>query len=183
MKLSNLFEKLEKSNTWKTFKKSEEAENAFFCAGFFIMNFKQNKFEYSLDFRNEESLFAFKIADEDSKEKEPLLTKDKILESPPAPKPLPKIEEKDMKKIKIDIDKIKEVVEKELEKNKIDGLEEVIAVFQQSDEYKKLVWHLTCMSAGFKITIIAIDPLTGDILKLDKKSLLDFVSVRKNDKK
>lgn len=182
MNLSDLFEKLEKSNIWKTFKKDKNSKDAFFCAGFFIMNVKQNKFEYSLDFRNEESLFAFKLPNEEKEDKEPTLTADKLLDSPPAPKPLPKIEEKDLKKIKIDIDKLYEFVEKEFKKQKIDGLEEIIAVLQQSEEHGKLIWHLTCMSAGLKITIIIIDALTGEVIKFDKKSILDFVSVKKPGK-
>ncbi len=179
MKISDLFSRLEKSKAFRDFKKSKETKKAFFCTGFFILNFKQAIFEYSLDFRNEKELFAFKIPIDENEGI--ILTQDKLLENP---KPMPRVDEAQAKNVNPDIEDLKDIVEKEMAKNKITSpLDEIIAVLQNSDESKQLVWHLTCIVAGFTILNVIIDAKSGDLLKFEKKNLLDFASVKKNDKK
>ena len=99
-------------------------------------------------------------------------------------KPLEKIDDKQIVNIKADIEDIQKLVEKELEKNKITNpIEEIIAVFQSNQEEKSLIWTLTCICAGFTIVSMKIDALSGKVLRFDKKNLLDFVSVKKPEKK
>jgi hypothetical protein len=175
MKLQEIFSKLKKSVEWKN--ASKEHKNLFFCAAFLILNFKQNQFEYSLDYRNDKKLLAFKMpADEKSSI---ILTTDDLLESP---KPLEQINESELPKIKIDIEEIKPTVQGAIADNKIQStLEEAIAVLQ--DFNGKIIWNLTCICAGFVILNVHIDPFTGKILKFEKKNLLDFASLKKVDKK
>ncbi|MEK6885896.1 MAG: hypothetical protein AABX17_02940 [Nanoarchaeota archaeon] len=179
MKIIQLLEKLEKSKVFGEFKKDNP--KAFLCAGFIIMNLKQSIFESSLDFRDENDIFTFKIPEED-KEAEITMLKEEIIKNPAAPKPFEQLKEEDIKKIKLDIGDLKETSEKELKKNKItQSLEDIIAIFHKMDE--KLVWHLTCMAAGFTVVNITLDANTKDVIKFEKKSLMDFVSVKKPEKK
>ena len=176
MTLSQLLTKLEKSQAYKDFQKSEENKKAFFCAGFFILNFKSNASEYSLDFRDDKNIFTFKVPINDSDEV--IMRQEELIQSR---KPLEKLNEKEAGKIKTDIEDLKGIVEKELEKNKVTNkLEEIIAVIQMLDG--KLAWNLTCMCEGFTIITVQIDALSAKIIKFEKKNLMDFVSVKKPEK-
>jgi hypothetical protein len=177
MKLGNLLAKLEKSPAYKDFKNDKESKDAFFCAAFLIMNFKQKIFENSLDFRNNKNIFTFKIPEAEDK-KEITMQKEELIASR---KPLEKINKEELKKLKTDAEDLKEIIQNELDKNKIQTkLDEAIAVLQSLDG--KLIWNLTCICAGFTILSLHIDALDGKVLKFEKKNLLDFVSVKKPDK-
>jgi hypothetical protein len=175
MKLQELFLKLRKSEAWK--QQSKENNGIFFCAAFTILNFKQKTFEYSLDFRDDKNLFAFKIPED--KKSEVAFTKDALLENP---KPLERIEEKEIENIKIDIDSIEKIAGKAILDNKVmSALDEAIAVLQNLDG--KVIWNLTCICSGFTIINLHIDPFSGKILKFEKKNLMDFASIRKPEKR
>lgn len=180
MKISNVFSKIEKSKAFNDFKKNPESKEAFFCAGFFILNFKNNISEYSLDFRNDKNIFTFKIPANEKKDEEVTMLKEDLIQ---ASRPLEKIEEKEAKsKFKVDIEDIQKIIQKEMEKAKVtNSLNEIIAVLQIMDG--KLLWNLTCMCEGFTILSSQINPKTGELIKFDKKNLMDFVSVKKLDKK
>ena len=179
MNLKELFSKLEKSSAFKDFRK--ENKDAFFCAAFIIMSIKQSSFENSLDFRNEKEIFTFKIQEGEKNKDEIIMQKEELL---PSRKQLEKIDEKDAKNIKADVESLKKIVEEHLKKNKIENpLEEIIAVLQSSEDGKKLSWHMTCIASGFAIISIIINAKSGNIEKFEKKNLLDFMSVRKPEKK
>ncbi len=178
MKISDLLHKLEKSEIFKNFRKDNETKDAFFCAAFIILNFKQSMFEYSLDFRNDKNIFTFKVPFADTQNSEITMFKEDLLEGR---KPLEKVEEEKAKQIRVDIDDLKLFAEKEIKNNKItQQLEEIIAVLQSQEG--KLVWNLTCMASAFTIINMIIDAETGKIIKFDKKNLMDFVSVKKPEK-
>jgi hypothetical protein len=175
MEISNLLSRIEKSSVFKQFKKDND--HAFFCAGFIILNYKQNLFEYSLDYRDEKNIFTFKIPSDEKAEI--TFLKEDLLEGR---KPLEEVNHSEIKKLKIDIEALKSLVEKELKKNKVtNSLEEIIAVLQNMDG--KLVWHLTCMAAAFTIVNIIFDSHSGEVIKFEKRNLMDFVSVKKPEKK
>jgi hypothetical protein len=170
MKIPTIFElmfKLEKSEIFKKFK--AEYPNSFFCAGFFIFNFKTDTSEYSLDFREDKNIFTFKVPE--AKESSITMIKEEILE---AQKPLEKISSD----VKVDLSEIKALVEQALKDNNIKNkLEEIIAVLQSIDNQK--VWNLTCLCEGFVIISIHIHSETQGILKFEKRNLLDFVKMGK----
>lgn len=162
-----LMNRLEKSEIFKKFK--AEYPNSFFCAGFFILNIKSGVFEYSLDFREERSIFTFKIPE--SKEASITMLKEEILD---VQKPLEKISSD----VKVDLPEIINLVEKALQDNNIKNkLEEIIAVLQLIDGQK--LWNLTCMCEGFTIISMHIHSETQGILKFEKRNLLDFVKMGK----
>jgi len=180
MKLFKILDEFEKSKIYKEFRKSKETKDAFFCATFLIMNFKNNTFELSFDFRNEKEIFTFRIPSNKKLKEEIVIQKEAII---PSRKQLEKIDEKNLKKIniKVDIEDLKEIVEQQLKNHKIKNpLIEIIAVFQMLNN--KLVWNLTCICEGFIIVSLQIDASSGVVLEFKKKNLFDFISVKKPDK-
>ena len=175
MKLQTLFTRLGKSQEFIEFK--QKNAEAFFCTGFFVLNFKQNIFEYSLDYRDDKKLYAFRVPTE---EKEKILfTTEDLIENP---KPMEKIDEDAIKNLKADIEDIKEIVEQAIWDNNIkNSLEEVIAVLQCMNG--KIVWNMTCICSSLSVVNVNINPFTGDVTKFEKKNLLDFATVKKVDKK
>jgi hypothetical protein len=131
------------------------------------MNFKTQVFEYSLDYRNDKQIFTFKIPE---REEEQVVMQTEEIIQVENKKPLEKI----TLDVQVDIEDLKEIIEKALENNSIKNkLEEFIAVLQKIDS--SLVWHLTCICEGFTILNVIINPETGAIEKFEKKNLLDFV--------
>jgi len=175
MKIQTLFKKLETLDKYQEFKK--ESASAFFCAGFFIMDFKRAKFEYSLDFRDDKNVYGFKIPQDESEQL--VFTSDPLIETP---KPLEKIDTSLISKIKTDIEDLKELIEEALFDNSIKNiLEEVIAVLQSLNG--TVIWNLTCILSSLSVVNVQIDPFSGEIIKFEKKNLLDFASIKKLDKK
>lgn len=165
MKTIELLKRLEESEEFKSFKESDEGKDAFLCAGFFVLNFKSNIFDYSLDFRNESKIFSFKIPE--TKDSQIIIQAEDLIQ---AQKPLEKINPD----VQIDIEQLREIVEKELQKNSIKNkLEEIIAVLQNMNG--KMLWNLTIMCEGLTIINSHIDSEKGAILKFEKKNLLDFI--------
>ena len=178
MKISKLIQSLEKSKTFKEFQKTKEGKESSLCAAFIIFNLKQDSFENSLDFRNEKDIFTFKIPSD--KKEEIIMSKEEIM---PSRKQLEEIPNDKLEKLKVEPENLQEIIEKQLKEKKIIGnLEEIIAVLQ-SNESKELIWNLTCIVSGFVILSVQIDALSGNLIKFDKKNLLDFVSVKKPGEK
>jgi hypothetical protein len=177
MILQALSRKLEKSEVYQKF--ISEHPNAFLCAGFFILNFKSNIYEYSLDFREERKIFTFKIPEVQSGESKIIMTEEDLLETQV---PLEKIS----LDVQTEIDDLKPIVEKALMENKIKNkLEEIIAVLQNLTLGKDdlsgkplgchTMWNLTCMCEGFTIITVHISSESGKIIKFEKKSLFDMI--------
>jgi len=162
------YELLNKLNSSQTFKDFEERNpKAFFCAGFFILNFKANIFDYSLDYRDQENLFSFKIAED----KEVVINKEPIIKN------MPQMEKINCD-VQIDIEDLKNIVNQNLQKNNIKNkLEEIIAVLQSYQGNK--IWNLTCICESFAIINMHINPENGQVIKFEKKNLLDFASFKK----
>ncbi len=158
MLLHQLHTQLEKSQVFKEFKNKNP--EAFLCAGFFILNFKNNIYDYSFDYRTEQEIFTFKVpvAGEIIMLQEPILDQQK---------PLEKIN----LDVQIDINDLRDLVEKELRlsgiKNKI---EEIISVLQVING--RQIWNLTVMCEGFAIITIHIDAESGKLLNSKKRIYL-----------
>lgn len=161
MLLLQLQKQLEKSPVFLKFR--EENPDSFLCAGFFILNFKSNIYEYSLDYRTDKQIFTFKIQIAG----EVVMLSEDIIDSQ---KPLEKIK----LDVQIDINDLRAIVEKSLTNNNVKNhLEEVIAVLQVIGNQQ--IWNLTCMCEGMTIINMHIHPESGLVLKFEKKNLLDFV--------
>lgn len=168
MELHELLSKLEKSETFKKFK--SENPLAFFCAGFFILDIKEGRNEYSLDYRSADKIFSFSIY----LDSEAITSReDSILDST---KPLEEVNVN----VKIQLSQLKELAKGKLAIIDVKKrLEKVIAVLQNSEG--KAIWNLTCMCEGFAIIILHIDANTGEMISFDSKNLFDFVKMPKDN--
>jgi len=168
MKLSTLITKIENSAEFSKFKK--ENPKAELCAGFFILDFKPKHETYNLDYKIEDKIFSFSLNENEEvtqKEEEIIGEKSKL--------------ESINSNVGIDIEELPGLCEEEFLNNKIGKkIEKIIAVLQKKED--KTLWNLTCMAEGFSIVLMNIDSLTGEILKFEKKSLFDIVSIKKKEK-
>lgn len=155
MKLLFLIEKLKSSEVFQQYK--EKNPSAYFFAGFFSLDLKTNNHQYDLDYSDEKgSITAFSLS-------EGITMKEVESMANNIPKQI-----KD--ELKVDIDNMQEIAEKEAENKKM-KLEKIIAILQNYNE--KVIWNLTCMQ-GMKILRMKIDSSTGDILQSETLNLFDI---------
>lgn len=166
MLIKQIYAVLEKSSIFQKFR--EENPEAFLCAGFFILNFKQSIFEYALDYRTDKQIFTFNIPlNKSGSSADIKMNIDELL---PTPKPLDEIN----LDIQLDLEEIREIVEKQLTLNEIKNrLEEIIAVLQNLDG--KTVWNLTILCEGFTIINAIVNSENSQVIKFEKKNLMDFM--------
>jgi hypothetical protein len=159
------YETITASEKFKTFKK--EHPDAELVAGFFILDFLSNDTKKSMDYLDGEEIFTFDLADDGYiKQKQ-----DKLINPESNDKlKLTKITHNP----KIEVDELKSIVgEKKLERGISAHLHKIIAVLQNSEE--KQIWNLTCMLDQLIILHVLISAETGEILKFERKSMMDFV--------
>lgn len=153
------------SEKFKSFK--QENPNAELVAGFFILDFLSNDTKKSLDYLVNEKVFTFDLADDGYIK----LKQDKLIEqeSNNSPK-LTKLNSNP----KIEVDELKSIVgERKLEEGISAHLHKIIAVLQNYNE--RLTWNLTCMLDQLIILHVLIDAETGEIIKFERKSMMDFI--------
>jgi len=160
MNFKPLLKEIEQSESFKQFK--EQHPDAELVAGFFILDFKDEREECTIDYKAGEKVFTFTLSNEGlfSVKEEEILDKTKLLN---------KLDPN----ITIDAVDLKAKVTQALTENEVAGkLEKIIAVLQEIQG--KTIWNLTCMVEGMKIILIHIDAITGEIIKCEKRSLFDF---------
>lgn len=155
------YKTITESDIFKSFiEYNKEAE---LVAGFFIIDLIQGNNQRSLDYKLKDKIFTFSLNEKD----EITMKEDELIQSD---KPLEKIS----LDIKIDLDEIPAIAEKEALKNNIKNkFEKIIAVLQLHEG--KDAWNLTCMLDGFVILNIIIDSETGEIIKFDRRFITDFI--------
>jgi len=172
--LKDLLNILKQNQKFKEF--SQKNPKPVPCAGFFVLDFKNSQEQYTLDYKVNDDIFSFKINPETNQVQ---MQQEEIMDKT---KPLEEIS----LNIKLEISEIKDIVNKELEKNNIKNpIEKIICVLQSLSLGKDdlsgkplgchTIWNLTCMLSMFNIIMIHIDALDGKVLKFEKKSLFDFV--------
>jgi len=162
MNFSQTLEAIEKSQEFKDFEKQHK--DAYLCAGFFVLDFEQNTNQQQLDYSlKDRKIFTFVLS-----ENEIAVNEAETIEG--KKQKLPELS----KEIKIDVEDLKEVVEKRIEEEGIHTkINKIIAILQKHED--KQIWNLTCMTEGFGILQVHIDAISGEILKFEKRSLFDFV--------
>jgi len=168
MQLSTLITKIENSPEFSKFKKDNPKSEL--CAGFFILDFKPAHETYSLDYKTEDKIFSFSLGEngEITQKEEEIIIGESKLEPINA-------------RVETDIEDLKEICEEEFLNNKVGKkIEKIIAILQKKDE--KTSWNLTCMTEGFSIILMNVDSITSEILKFEKKSLFDIVTIKKKEK-
>lgn len=160
-------------NTHKTITESPIFNNfiknnpdAELVAGFFIINLLENNNQRSLDYKIQQKIFTFSL----NESNEITMEEDELIQSD---KPLEKISSD----IKIDLDEVSSIAEKEAIKNNIrNKFQKIIAILQLHEG--KNIWNLTCMLDNLIILNILVDSETGEVIKFDRKSMADFIVKR-----
>ena len=153
------------SDIFQTFKK--ENPEAELITGFFVIDFFSNDNKRSIDYQAGEKIFTFSLRDDDSIKFEV----DKMMETQ---EKLPTLEKIDPD-IKFDLEDIKSAVQiRSLDEGISSKFSKIIAVLQKQ-EGKDQIWTLTCMLDGLIILHVIIDPETGEIIKFERKSMMDLI--------
>jgi hypothetical protein len=158
MKIVELIGELEDAECYKSFMK--ENSDAFFCAGFLILDLENETEQIQLDYfiPREKKIAAFefpfgqiKIHDDEVKE----MASQNL-------------------DIGIDVDDLGPRCRELIKENEGSIVPtKIIAILRDS------VWNLTCMDNALGIVQMKIDAKSGDVLKFDKGSLMDFMGVKK----
>ncbi|MEK6860125.1 MAG: hypothetical protein AABX54_04910 [Nanoarchaeota archaeon] len=170
--LKQTFKEISESFLFKDFiKQNPDAE---LCAGFFVLDFFGNDNKKSLDYRVGEKVFSFSI-NELGKIK---MNEDKLVNSENRKFP-------ELKKInpgvRFDLDEAESTAKiKTLDEGIASKFSKIIAVLQkykseETNEEEKQIWNLTCMLEGLIIIHILIDSDTGEIIKFERKSMMDLI--------
>lgn len=169
MSFKETYKTITSSEVFKKFIK--ENPSAELCTGFFILDFLSNDNKKTLDYKIDSKIFTFSLNEKD----EITMQEDKLMDLPNTPK-LQKIEPE----VNIEIEQIKGIAKKQALHNGISAdFHKIIAVLQKYKEKEnyedKQVWSLTCMLEQLIILHILIDSKTGDILKFERKSMMDMI--------
>jgi len=144
----------------------EDFPNAEFCAGFFILDYLSNDNKQTLDYKVDKKIFTFSVDNNDI-----TMMEDKLIEG--SGKKLEKI----MPYVKIELEELKSIAGMHaLEQGISEKFQKIIAVLQKYEN--KQVWNLTCMLDHLVLLNVIIDADTGNIIKFEKKSMMDFIKKR-----
>ncbi len=160
MKFSHYVERVATSSEFKKF--SKEYKNAYLCAGFFVFDFEEGKDIHQVDYflPGKKKIAAFLLDNGLSY---------KIADTMNPLKP-----EEIKGEIKMDLDKLKGIVEDEMKNHTVtDNVMKMIAILQSIDGKK--VWNLNCILNGMSLLKVHIDDSTGNVLKFEKASFVDFI--------
>lgn len=165
MTLQQIHSTIESSAVFKKLK--QENPNIELVAGFFVLDFISNDEKKTLDYKipQTDKIFTFEL----DKNNEVVMKQDKLISDPN----LPKLQEI-QPYTKTEVEELRSIAEKQaLENNIKSRFHKIIAVLQMHNNQQ--VWNLTCMLEGLIILNILIDCETEDIIKFDRKSMMDFV--------
>jgi len=160
MKIAPYVNKLNDSSEFKGFQK--EFKDAFMVAGFFIIDIEAGKNVHQIDYYVP------------SKKKVAAFTLDRHVTMQMLDLMNAKTPEKLDLKTKIDLDQLYGILEDEMKNRNItEEIKKIIAIIQNIDGKK--IWNLSCVLSGMGILNAHVEDSTRTVLKMEKKSLLDFV--------
>lgn len=163
MNFKELVEKIESSEEFKKF--ISEKPGSELCVGFFVIDFISNDSKNSIDYKHGDKVYTFDIKD-DLKIK---ITEDELIKSKNHP---------DLEKInpdiKVEVEELKSIAGiRALDEGISAKFNKIIAVLQKLNA--KETWNLTCMLDGLIILNILVDAFTGEIIKFERKSMMDLI--------
>ncbi|VVB78115.1 Uncharacterised protein [uncultured archaeon] len=167
--LKQTFKQISESNLFKDFIK--ENPKAELCAGFFVIDLFGNDNKKSLDYRVGEKIFSFSI-NELGKIK---MNEDKLVTD--ESRSFPKLEVIEPF-VNSDLDEVESAAKiRALDEGISAKFSKIIAVLQKYEHEKKnkQIWNLTCMLEGLIILHILVDSQTGEIIKFERKSMMDMI--------
>jgi len=159
-----LLEKLHASDEFKKFIK--ENQDAFLCSGFFNIDLESENPEnnYTLDYYvpSEKKFFSFQIDGE--------------IKCSPIERNDEKIPEKVSENLDFDLDKIKEMISREMEWKKINNKIQKLLLSLQSKGGKDFLLG-TIFVSGFGMIKVTIDLKEKRITDFEKKSFFDMLNI------
>jgi hypothetical protein len=167
---NELVEQVESSGTFKQFR--ERYPEAELCAGFFIRDYASGEHVNTIDYKVQKKVFTFSI----NKEQDLAMQEDELIDAP-GKNQLKKINSP----INIDLFDVEEIVEKTLEEYGVASeLQKIIAIMhmytgKETQNKEEQIWNVTCMLQQLEITMILIHATTGNVLKVEKKNILQFI--------
>lgn len=165
MAFKSTLEAVESSEIFQNFLK--ENPDAELCAGFFIIDFVSNDNKKSIDYKTSDKIFTFDLRDDGRV----MISEDKLISLENCK--FPKLEKID-REIKIEVDELKGIAGvRALDEGISAKLNKIIAVLQKYNN--RQIWNLTCMLDGLIILNILIDSNSGEIIKFERKSMMDLV--------
>ncbi|MBS3080977.1 hypothetical protein J4221_05875 [Candidatus Pacearchaeota archaeon] len=168
MLFDEFVEYIECSEEFKSIK--EKYPDLELCTGFFVLDFIGKDNKGTLDYITKDKVFTFSL-----NENNVVVNEDALVET--EKNPLTPI----TPKLTIQVNELKGIVGFEaLEQGVHEKFQKIIVVLQnykedETNEEKTLVWNLTCILDNLKILHVLIDANNGNILKFEKKNLMDFV--------
>ena len=173
MTFKDIYELIESSQVFMNFKTNYP--NAELCAGFFIIDITNDSITKTLDYLIDEKVFTFSL----NEFNEITIQEDKLQDTsnhPDRPK-LSKIQPH----TNVELEELKGIVGIEALDNGIKAkFQKIIAVLQnykgkETNNKEKQVWNLTCILDDLIILHILIDSNTKDIIKFERKNIMDWV--------
>ena len=160
MKLAPYVEKLNNSSEFKSFQK--EHKDAFMVAGFFVLDLENKNNIHQIDYYvpSRKKIAAFTLDKHVSMQMLDLLNA--------------KNPEKLDVKTNLDLDQLYGILEDEMKNRTITAdIKKIIAVLQTIEGKK--IWNLSCVLSGMGILNAHVEDSSRSVLKMEKKSILDFV--------
>ncbi|MCX8193902.1 MAG: hypothetical protein N3G19_00875 [Candidatus Pacearchaeota archaeon] len=167
MSFQDSLKKLKASKEFKKFK--NKFKNSFLFSAFFILGpsleIETQQFDY---FLTKKKAATFTVNDKIELKTDNFNPKDKVTA----------LDEN----IEIDIDKLKEIIKKEITKrNLIDfDINKIIMILQKIDG--KQLWNITCMLSSLKLLKLHVDCFNGKVLKNEEANVFDFLQIKSNKK-
>ncbi len=160
MKIQPYIDKLKNSKEFEKFKLTNP--NAYFSAGFFVLDLESGKNMHQIDYYiPKKNKIATFVLDEGIELKESEISNGKI------PKEI-------SSKIKIDLDILKGIVEDEMKNHTITNkIQKIIAIIHNSEG--KLLWNLNCITTDMGIIKVHLDDDSHSVLKFERVNLFDIV--------
>ena len=160
MKIGPYVTKLNDSSVFRDFQKQHK--DAFMVAGFFVLDLEGGKNIHQIDYYvpSKKKIAAFTLDSHVTLQMLDLMNS--------------KSPEKLDLKTNIDLDQIPGILEDEMKNRSItEEIKKVIAILQNLEGRK--VWNLSCVLSGMGILNAHVEDTSRTVLKMEKKSLLDFV--------
>lgn len=162
MNLQFYLEKLHDSDEYQEF--MIENPDAYFCSGFFVMDFEKSDHQKHLDFYAPtlKKVFSFKL--ENGVQKELIDTFD----------------EKTLKKLNIDydfdLDEIEKLIREKMSEEKVKSRIQKILLSLQNVNNKDLL-TATVFVSGLGMLKININPFSKQVIDFEKKSFFDMIKI------
>lgn len=160
-------ESLKKLKTSKEFKKfKEKNKKSFLFSAFFILDSNLDIETQQLDyFLTNKKVAIFIINDKIKYKTDDFSPSDKITA----------LDEN----IKVDINELKEIIKKEIEKKSLQAFDINKAIVVLQKIKGKQLWNVTCILSNLKILKMHIDCFNGKVLESKETSVFNFISVKK----